>query len=325
MEKFTNYRDRGTGIAPFMPIFPGLSFPRAIKEFVILSLRIFIVLFISANYFTWLQFFPLPLAFHKGCRWFLLISCGIFFVDIQVDGVKRGSLSSLPKSRIPHPKSIIASNFTSPVDALYLSAVFDPIFTISFPHTKKVQKVDLWAAMQHALRPVMMSPPDGAKLTTVSSLLNRYPDRIIVVFPECSTTNGRGILPLSPSLLATPKDIDIFPLSIRYTPADVTTPVPRSYFQFFWSLLGRPSTYLRVRLADAVHNTSRNTPSTDDSKGQGGASDDGEMEEPLTQSEKKLLGNIADTLARLGRNRRVGLALKEKDAFTKAYWAVNEY
>ena len=266
----------------------------------------------------------MPLLFHKLFCWTILIVSGIIFIDIQVDGVRRGGLSSQPKSRVPHAKSVIVSNFTSPIDALYLAAIFDPIFVMSFPHSRKVVKLSLFGACKHALGPVVFDPPDVKQSTTVAALLKENPDRIIAVFPECSTTNGRGVLPLSPSLLTVPPNIDIFPLSIRYTLPDVTTPVPGTYTRFFWCLLSRVTTYLRVRLADAIHNTSgvktdaSDPYCTDDEQaGTDGAS----AEAVFTTSEKKVLDHIADTLARLGRNRRVGLTLTHKAAFAKAWYA----
>lgn len=274
------------------------------------------------NYFTWLQFIPMPLVLHKIFRWNILIMAGIFFVDIQVDGVKRGSLSSLPKSRIPHPRSVIASNFTSPIDAMYMAAIFDPIFVQSYPGTRKVRKISLAEACMLALRPVDMGPPDSSHSTSITSLLKENPDRIIAVFPECTTTNGRAVLPLSYSLLGVPPTIDIFPLSIRYTLPDVTTPVPERTIRFFWDILSRPSTYLRVRLADALH-CKRNTrveslsDSGDDEHSDGVSQN--ELKEHVSGIENKFLDSVADTLARLGRNKRVGLTLQDKAAFTRAW------
>lgn len=42
-------------------------------------------------------------------------------------------------------------------------------------------------------------------------------------------------------------------------------------------------------------------------------------EDGVTVEEQKLLDNVAEALARLGRAKRVGLTLKEKDAFVKAW------
>ena len=234
---------------------------------------------------------------------------GIWWVDLQIDGVKRGHLSQQPASRVPHPGSVIAASFTSPVDAIYLAAVFDPVFTVSFPGTRKVRQISLFRAVAQALSPVQLSLPRaslrGGSVTDIGALLQAHPDRIIVVFPECSTTNGKGVLPFSPSLLATPSSASIFPVSLRYTPPDITTPVPGAWATFLWNLLSRPTHCIRVRIAEGVSNTAVGL---------------GEGESTLAPEEQNMLDRIAESLARLGRNKRVGLTLVEKAAFVKA-WA----
>ena len=163
------------------------------------------------------------------------------------------------------------------------------------------------------------------------------PSRPVVVFPECTTTNGRGILPFAPSLLTAPPKAKIFPISLRYTPGDITTPVPGTYLTFLWNLLSKPTHCIRVRIAETVHNTSRSTYSSGTSTArtvQTGyldtlqddtasstdtllGSDEGG--EGLTGAEKKVLGKVIDALARLGRVKRVGLGVNEKGEFVKAW------
>lgn len=62
--------------------------------------------------------------------WVIFGATGIWRIDLQIDGVKKGSLAR-KKKRLPAPSSIIASSFTSPEDALYLAAICDPPFTVS--------------------------------------------------------------------------------------------------------------------------------------------------------------------------------------------------
>lgn len=246
---------------------------------------------------------------------------GIWWVDLQIDGVKRGHLSQQPASRVPHPGSVIAASFTSPVDALYLAAIFDPIFTLSYPATRKVRRVSLFRAIVQALGPVQLALPrqtahsDG-NITDLRALLAAHPDRIVVVFPECSTTNGKGVLPFSPSLLTTPPSAKIFPVSLRYTPPDITTPVPGAWAAFLWKLLSRPTHCIRVRIAEGITNSADET-----SKETGDTSNGNHTEVlgDLTTEEQHVLDRVAEALARLGRNKRVGLTLKDKVAFVEAW------
>jgi hypothetical protein len=243
---------------------------------------------------------------------------GIWWVDIQLDGVKRGSLSQQPESRFPRERAVIAAQFTSPVDAVYLAAIFDPIFVVSYAGTRKVQRVSLFRAMALALAPPKTSiPPTG--LTTLRALVEQNPHRVIAVFPEMTTTNGKGILPFSPSLLSCPADTNIFPVSMRYTPADITTPIPGAWVSFLWNLLSKPTHYIRVRVAEGVTNMSVATNglshgATDEKVGSGG-----EGGGDLTPEEQRLLDHVAEALARLARNKRVGLTLHDKAAFVKVW------
>lgn len=238
---------------------------------------------------------------------------GIWWIDLQIDGVKRGTLANQPRERVPHPGSIIAANFTSPIDAVYLAAIFDPVFTISYPGTRQVQRIGLLGAVMMALAPVRTGPPLGAKLVDIKDLLAQYPDRVIAIFPECGTTNGKAILPFSPSVLQTPPDVHIFPVSLRYTPSDVTTPVPGKWVKFLWNLLSRPTTCIRVRIAAGQANTA--AAQTNGVSEHSNLRHRTETGSTVTGDEQKVLDRIGEALARLSRVKRVGLTLKDKEAF----------
>ncbi|KAI1076596.1 acyltransferase-like protein [Whalleya microplaca] len=346
MEKYSQFRDRGSGISPFIPInTPTTTFSTLVHAAIFLF-RLPVFLTYCAFYFLFLTPLPLPQFLRKLLLWGMLGIPGIWWVDLQLDGVKRGSLSAQPSSRFPRARSIIAAQFTSPIDALYLSAIFDPVFTVSYPGTQKVQRISLLRAMTLALAPPPQLPPRKtpkakADLTTLRALVEKYPHRVIAVFPEMTTTNGKGILPLAPSLLSAPPDVQIFPISMRYTPADITTPVPGAYGGFLWNLLSRPTHLIRVRIAEAVLNTSAAAANggvgdgygvdVTGERGVGGVQEEEEEEEEeetddedgeeedLTAEEKQVLDRIGEALARLARNKRVGLTLKDKVGFIEAW------
>ena len=105
---------------------------------------------------------------------------------------------------------------------------------------------------------------------------------------------------------------------------------------FLWNLLSKPTHCIRVRIAESVYNTSTGPPGTpkvqkisyatnlldtlQDDTGSSSetllSSEDGDG---LTEPERKLLDKVADALARLGRVKRVGLGIKEKSDFVKAW------
>ncbi|KAF9872054.1 vacuolar protein sorting protein vps66 [Colletotrichum karsti] len=324
MEKFSQFRDKGSGISPFIPVKTPLSPLAAVFHSFLFIIRLPLFITYVATYFLLLQHLPfLPVAARKILLWGMMGIPGIWWVDLQLDGVRRGTLAEQPPQRFPHPGSVIAANFTSPIDAIYLAAIFDPIFTISYPNTRSVQRISLLRAVLYALSPICFAPPQGAKLTDLAALLERYPDRVVAVFPEGATTNGKGVLPFTPSLLAAKPDVHIFPVSIRYTPADVTTPVPGRWFKFLWDLLSRPTTCIRVRVAESILNSSAaqtNGVSSSSSADSGSAQRRmGGEPSTLSTEEQRVLDKVAEALARLCRNKRVGLTLRDKAAFVDAW------
>jgi hypothetical protein len=254
---------------------------------------------------------------------------------------------------LPRAGSIIASSFTSPLDPLYLAGIFQPIFTRSYPHTRKVERITLFRAIQVAFSPPQLSPLPGATLYTLKELAEQFPNKIICVFPETTTTNGRGILPLSPSLLSAAGTTKIYPVNLRYTPQDVTTPVPGGYVSWLWRILHKPTHQMRVRIAARIYNSKTQdsparsaSPSTsapqaiasgydtnifdqpgfkeNDARHDGwgamkvdvpGGGDEGDV----SAEEQEVLDRVGEDLARLGRVKRVGLGVEEKIEFLKVW------
>ncbi|KZF21656.1 hypothetical protein L228DRAFT_157045 [Xylona heveae TC161] len=333
MEKFSQFRDRGSGIAPFFPVSTqpaGIKLPFHIFLFVI---RLPLLITAILTYFLILRWLPIGSAGKKASLWSILAIPGIWWIDLQIDGVRKGSLAK-QAARLPGPSSIIASSSTSPIDALYLAAIFDPLFTASYPSTRLVHRISLFQAIVRAFAKPRVHPPPGAQLVDLETLLREHPKRVIAVFPECTTTNGRGILPFSPSLLTAPRNAKIFPLSLRYTPADITTPVPGSYFGFLWNLLSKPTHCIRVRIAESVYNTSQDplppaknsyatnyldTLQAEDRASSSDTLTGSDSGAELTSEERNLLDKVGEALARLGRVKRVALGVREKNDFVKAW------
>lgn len=194
--------------------------------------------------------------------------------------------------------------------------------------------------MLRAFLPPTLHPSPHAELVDLPKMLKDNPLRPVVVFPECTTTNGRGILPFSPSLLTAPPRTKIFPVSLRYTPADITTPIPGTYKTFLWNLLSKPTHCIRVRIAEVVYNTSSNPssppkrPATYTTNYLDTLKDENDNEETastastllgdeadgaMNAEEKAVLDRIGDALARLGRVQRVALGVREKMEFVKVW------
>ena len=233
------------------------------------------------------------------------------------------SLAKHHKARLPRPGSIIASSYTSPIDSLYLAAIFDPIFTASYPTTRLLERVSLFQAMLRAFQAPQVEAPTKTKLTDLETLIKQYPNQAIVVFPECTTTNGKGILSFSASILTAPPAAKIFPISLRYTAADITTPVPGTYWSFLWNLLSKPTHCIRVRIAESTHNNAISNVQVELMQEDRASSSDtllgSEEGDSASFAEKKVLERISAALARLGKARIVALSVKDKIGFVNAY------
>ncbi|KAL0632571.1 Lysophosphatidic acid:oleoyl-CoA acyltransferase 1 [Maublancomyces gigas] len=346
MEKFSQFRDRGTQIAPFLPIKGTTSVFQNIYGVLLFLFRLPFFLCLSISYFLVFQWLPIGSLARKTWLWSILLSSGVWWVDLQVEGVKKGSLAK-KANKLPKPHTVILSSFNSPLDAIYIAAIFDPVFTASYPTTKKVEQITLLTAILRAFSLPLLSPPKGATLATVATLLRANPTRTIVVFPEATTTNGRGILRFAPSLDTTPKDVAIFPISLRYTPADVTTPIPETYFSTLYNLLSRPTHCIRVRIAEAIYNKPEKETLIDyghiedyhsdiassESDGEetrliSSSSSDtitDEKSSPDDKGEKqsRLSEKGGEALARISRSKRLNLGVKEKMKFVEA-WGKNK-
>ena len=143
-------------------------------------------------------------------------------------------------------------------------------------------------------------------------------------------------MPLSPALLEAPANTKIFVVSLKYAPADVTTPVPgwREGLRFLWNLCSRPTHTIRFRVAEPMFNSltaetngvhgdedgeeDRDVDAEVEAEGVGRTTQQGDV--MLRPEEKAMLDKVGEALARLGRVKRVAIGVREKIEFVKV-WA----
>jgi hypothetical protein len=109
MEKYSQFRDRGkpshqsllsimvsylhppgSGIAPFLPIPSeplGLQAPLRVFLF---CFRLPLFIFVTLSYFSILQWLPIGSLGKKAALWCILGVPSIWWIDLQVDGVRKG-------------------------------------------------------------------------------------------------------------------------------------------------------------------------------------------------------------------------------------------
>ncbi|KAK9432269.1 hypothetical protein V1505DRAFT_365973 [Lipomyces doorenjongii] len=310
MEKFSQWRDKGTGIAPFLP-HPSSTFASTALVSSPVPVRLAnVVLGVISS------IVKIPLAMALGTLHFGIISpivpsypvrrvsarllltiLGVWYWNIGIDGARR-SVSRKNPSNPPKAGDIIISNFLSPLDALVYSVVVDPIFVIP-TYTGEIMVYTLLGAILSALDlPVAASsstPPTLAEIQA-KALASQ---KVIVVFNEATPTNGRALLP--PAIDQIPDGANyigskcrIFPSLIKYSPPDITTPIPpRSLLHYLCRVVCRWKAWsVRVRIA-----------------------------EPLDVSSKNVIISAFDEICRIGRIKRVGedLRASSKLDFFKAW------
>ncbi|KAI9263099.1 hypothetical protein BY458DRAFT_514835 [Sporodiniella umbellata] len=214
MEKYSRWRDAGTGIQPFLPPVP----PRTDSSFLILLtngvhtisgsvlaiLKIPIVFLLSILYLLLVLVLGIVLTPIKPLKraWenffstvlirAVLLLMGFFYIKTETVSTRKNRNNII--SRKPVKKGdIIVANWTSYVDILYLAYKFNPVFTQAYPETNKIKEISLW----EALCSVKKIPTKNEGVITLKELSLKAKGPI-VIFPEGATSNGRALLKFLP-------------------------------------------------------------------------------------------------------------------------------
>ncbi|KAI7902988.1 uncharacterized protein BX663DRAFT_509117 [Cokeromyces recurvatus] len=226
MEKYSRWRDAGTGIQPFLPPVP----PRIDSSFLItLSNIIHIIvgpvqgilkiLLISLLSLVYILFVPLlgtlltpikPLKrgwtrlFSAILLRLVLFLSGFFYIKTETVSLRKSRDSKGRPIESPQVQngSVIVANWTSYIDVLYLAFRFDPVFTQLYTETNKVRVISLWEAIRLTSKiPESKPSKNNELLYSVEELAlkakkNKWGP--IVIFAEGTTTNGRALLRFAP-------------------------------------------------------------------------------------------------------------------------------
>ncbi|SCW02363.1 LAFE_0F04786g1_1 [Lachancea fermentati] len=193
MEKFTNWRDKGTGIAPFFPVTPPLSQEKGFRSFlsnVITTLKLIVALpFLPFVYL--LQFLNLS---KPICTLVLKIICG-WNIQTNVQGVKRRDQGP---EHMPGVGRYFFVNYSSPLDciALWLIAKGPVTFCIPRMKGKKVTmyRLSLIEALKFALKGSIFENETSFQII---DKVDEAKDYVTYIFPEGTTSNGKSVLPFA--------------------------------------------------------------------------------------------------------------------------------
>ncbi|KAF9130660.1 hypothetical protein BGW39_002802 [Mortierella sp. 14UC] len=228
MEKFSRWRDQGTGIQPFLPPVPANADHSPIQKVFtavlmiikpvtglvklilvgILSL-LFVLLEAAGLIFTPVA--PLHRLYHRFISAVIiraiLVMLGFFWIKNEAVTLRRGRSSgtgnrSQSSSRRATPSGeLIVCNWSSYIDILYLAFRFDPVFTQMYSTTLTVRQITLWGALRQAGSYPELSPPEGIETFPLLDFvkdMHKKGSGPVVIFPEGTTTNNRAILKFVP-------------------------------------------------------------------------------------------------------------------------------
>ncbi|KAI0069092.1 hypothetical protein BV25DRAFT_1791136 [Artomyces pyxidatus] len=285
MEKYSAYRDPGTGIQPFLPLIPPsgsnvwakVALPLA---YAIGALRTALILILALLYLVVIEgvclvLVPIPIL-HKAVTYVFtallsrltLLVLGLWWIPVELIARKRIRAGTQKESWNPRAGDLIISNWASWIEVLWLAFRFNPVFVlpisapvtpasaptsepithtsgrrtgtgsaaISSPATRPiVRRVPILGFRRVTLLSMIRStaqvPPfeTDTAAGTYSSLedIRSAANRPVVVFPECTSTNGRALLRFANIFegRAVPvKGFKVFLMCVRYDLPTATLP-----------------------------------------------------------------------------------------------------
>ncbi|KAJ3987196.1 hypothetical protein F5890DRAFT_1632694 [Lentinula detonsa] len=280
MEKYSAYRDPGTGIQPFLTPVPSpgshssvLSAALLPLQYVVGILRLILIILLASVYALVAAVFavvpPLKRVISSALIRAVLFCLGFFWISTEIVSKKRGRSQKLKDSWNPGAGDLIVTNWASWVELLWLAYRFNPVFVLPIPESPVQKAFSITpspisstprrrsgrssmpevpsssrnpssqieiigftpVSLLTIIRETGRAPPyvSVTKATKPRSLdeIRKTSDRPVVVFPECTTSNGRGLLrfaTLFQQQSLPVKGWNLFVMCVRYDPPTGLSP-----------------------------------------------------------------------------------------------------
>lgn len=152
----------------------------------------------------------------------LLFVCGFHRISVSYD---------TRKVKAPRAGDVVIVNQSSPIDILLLVYLYpSAVFTTSSDE----MLFRTQSASSAFFSRFSITSGIRTKGVPINDLLrkSKAEGRVVLISPERTTSNNRGLLAFCPIMLN-----EAFVLSIKYNnPPYLSTPIPNQYWDFFWSL-----------------------------------------------------------------------------------------
>ncbi|KAJ2230403.1 Vacuolar protein sorting protein vps66 [Coemansia sp. RSA 1722] len=222
MEKYSKWRDSGTGIHPFLQPTGARAHETACGSVVDLgkrflfgpvmaavrmaALSVVAAVEVAASAIGSLLVVPSVRRGWERCTRCVLARLALFAMGFYSIDTKRISLQkgrrSANKDTETAVKSgdIILANHVSYIDVLYLVAAYNPVFVEMDNATTYARPISLWEALRAPARPTpaLLPAGDARPLKSITEEARAKQRGPVVVFPENATTNGRALLQFLP-------------------------------------------------------------------------------------------------------------------------------
>ncbi|KAF9452458.1 hypothetical protein P691DRAFT_721878 [Macrolepiota fuliginosa MF-IS2] len=376
MEKFSAYRDPGTGIQPFLTPLPPASPSDPLQTiahalgyvfgpFRTLLVATTICLYILLVEVFCLAFVPIQPLYRVLTRLFSFIFgkltlwlLGIYTISVESVTRKRTARNARQSEPWnPSTGDIIISNWVSWIEILWLAVRCNPVFVLpvpetiprfesvahaSAPVTKRPGRAtgtgsaNIQSPQKHSAVPVVpikgfrqvsllqmicltgRLPPYFKDTTGARSLeeIRKSTRRPVAVFPECTTSNGRGLLRFANVFNSEVpvKGYQVFIMCVRYDPPTAYTPTLACPAAYPGPVFLNPISYIfRITRSLAPHAISIRLLAPSESPGSQLfiASDYVKG----TPGEDQLAEASANLIAQIGRLKRTGMGWEDKASF----------
>lgn len=263
MERYTQWRDKATGISPFLPVLhtnvigvsetPVGNVIKTAKLDVLFSIILFTLKIVLVAPFVILSI-VLSFVFGErkisGLNRFILLITGLTSYELTIQNLKAKNLN---KSFYPNKNEVYLVNFSSPLDFFLLSILSNDEFVILVPNSKgNLQILTSWNFIKKSLSGYEQD--DGTNPIDYTKLENK----IVYIFPEGTTSNGKAILPFAltqtkfdefiSKLNQDKKTHKIKTIGIKYYPSTLVTPLKYSTFGYIYKLLTLLSYSGKIRI-----------------------------------------------------------------------------
>lgn len=231
MEKFSNWRDKGTGISPFMP---QENVQTPLKKFLVNPILVACKLPILYLLYALLVIAPKP-----ALQAILKHIFGVSDIDVLVEGVRKSKKAEIDSKR-PSLNHLVVANFISPIDVLVLYAIsvvksINSVVVV-IPKGTQLYALNFWQFAKVPFLDLEAELP-GTQLTNFSGLK----DKLVILFPEGTPSNNKAVLPFNKhidSRLFELPGFNYLTVVLRVYPNFITLPVPHvTNFQYLCKLL----------------------------------------------------------------------------------------